>query len=98
MSWDNSVRRSELPSNWEQLRRAVLFDEHGDRRPCRRCGGYATDVDHIGDRHDHSPSNLQPLCRRCHRSKTALEGKLARYGMTPKRGQQRFEPHPGWIG
>lgn len=94
MSWEESVRRTELPGNWEQIREDVLEDE---QFKCRKCGQPATDVDHINNRHDHSRNNLQALCRRCHRQKTALEGKLARYGLAPKRGK-RFEPHPGWLG
>lgn len=54
---------------WHRLRRAVLA-----RQPwCARCGALATEVDHVVPRRaggpDH-PSNLQALCRRCHRRKT----------------------------
>lgn len=91
MSWSSSARRTELPSNWDQLRREVLQDENYS---CRRCGAFANQADHIGDRHNHSRDNLQPLCEPCHRKKTAREGKLARYRLAPIRGK-RFEPHPG---
>ncbi|MFY1620051.1 HNH endonuclease [Micromonospora sp. WMMD736] len=91
MSWSSSPRRSELPSNWDQIRADVLEDEEYS---CRRCGEYANQVDHINDRHDHSRDNLQALCARCHGKKTALEGKMARYRLAPIRGK-RWEPHPG---
>ena len=60
---------------WQKLRRWVK-DRDGWR--CVKCGSPGRlDVDHItpswrgGDKW--SMSNLQTLCRRCHREKTALE-------------------------
>ncbi|WP_442791556.1 HNH endonuclease [Micromonospora sp. NBC_01813] len=94
MSWSGSARRSELPSNWTQIRNTVLEEEGF---ACRICGGEANQVDHIGDRMNHERANLQALCEQCHRRKTALEGQMARYRLAPVRGK-RFEPHPGMRG
>lgn len=59
---------------WVRLRALVL----GREPLCRTCGTLAKDVDHIiphrGDRKlFHDFSNLQPLCRRCHNTKTRME-------------------------
>lgn len=56
----------------------------------------ATDVDHVGDRHDHSLANLQSLCGDHHKTKTAREGHEA---MAKRRAQARHpaEPHPGLL-
>lgn len=72
--WAGSNRRSELPRNWNKLRRRALR-----RDPlCRACGmAPATEVDHIADRFDHRLSNLQGLCARCHREKTLREARAA---------------------
>ena len=59
---------------WKRLRRAIL-DAANWR--CRTCGGYANHVDHIQPLHkggDHwKKSNLQPLCRACHKVKSSEE-------------------------
>ena len=63
---------------WRHIRRQVL-DEEPFCRSCRNAGKIvrATVVDHIipisegGSRTDRD--NLQPLCARCHNSKTARE-------------------------
>lgn len=58
---------------WRRLREIVLRTEP----LCRTCGKIAEEVDHIvkhnGD-HGlfHDQSNLQPICRKCHRVKTRL--------------------------
>lgn len=63
---------------WQALRLMVLR-----REPlCRRCSKPAQDVDHIrpmsqgGARLD--PSNLQPMCRACHRAKHTEENQNGR--------------------
>lgn len=96
MSWDSSDRRSRLPDDWDQIRRAVL------RRDGRRCQirsrlvciSYATDVDHIIPGDDHSSANLRAACEPCHREKSAREGvaQRARLRAMKKRPPPR---HPG---
>lgn len=95
--WAGSQRRTELPPDWPAIRARILDrDAHRcrgiDGRPC---GQPATDVDHIGDRHDHSPSNLQALCRDCHGRKSAREGNAARWAVRERRPVER---HPGLLG
>lgn len=68
-------------SEWQVIRKSVLAVEPF----CRSCaanglGVPATHVDHIkpkslGGTNDRS--NLQPLCQRCHLSKSGREGKAA---------------------
>lgn len=48
------------------VRKEVIERDNGR---CRSCGKPATDLDHIDGNSD-DPSNLQMLCRRCHRDKT----------------------------
>lgn len=74
--WAGSNRRAELPKDWPTIRRAILR-----RDPvCVRChAAPSTDVDHIGDKHDHSETNLRGLCGPCHASRTGKQGNAARY-------------------
>lgn len=92
LSWASNVRRKELPPGWVSVIRPRILRR--DRYTCQQCGAPANQVDHIRRGNDHSDSNLQALCEKCHRRKTAREGKEARYGLAPRRGK-RFEPHPG---
>lgn len=60
------------------VRRKLLKQEPD----CRICGARATEIDHVhpicrGGLHE--PSNWQPLCRACHRRKTAREGAWCRW-------------------
>ena len=71
---------------WRQLRLAFLR-EHPI---CAVCGRPATDVDHVvpkAEGGDDTEENLQPLCRTCHRKKTAWEisrRKLRRHNFMAK--------------
>jgi hypothetical protein len=95
--WATSNRRAELPPNWGYLRAVVLSRDH---HRCRwvvngvRCMRHATDVDHIGNKHDHRLGNLQALCVPHHRHKTALQGNAARWRYRMRRDP---EPHPGLV-
>ncbi|MBB4287503.1 HNH endonuclease [Roseospira goensis] len=67
-----SASRRGYGTDWRRLR-AELMPE-GTR--CRMCGKPAAHLDHIlpksrGGTDD--PSNLQPLCHKCHNRKTAAE-------------------------
>lgn len=64
-----------------------------------RCLRPATDCDHIVRGDDHSPSNLQAVCKWHHKAKSSREGAEA---ATAKRTEidQRFrrtEAHPGLL-
>lgn len=67
-------------SAWERLREVVLARDSGLCQPCRTAGRLtvATEVDHIvgkdtggGD----EQTNLQSICRPCHKAKSAREGR-----------------------
>ena len=83
MAWSTSTRKQSLPKDWERIRgrilerdehRCVALDAYG-----RRCKDQATDVDHIDQKRswDHSPKNLQSLCRWHHAKKSSEEGNEA---------------------
>lgn len=60
---------------WKDLRRAHMRRE----KRCRKCGAAGVICDHVrphkGDEAlFYDPANLQTLCRRCHGSKTAVDG------------------------
>lgn len=95
--WAGSTRRSTLPPNWEAIRRVVL---ERDGSACvwtedgHRCGVHANQVDHINGRDDHSPANLQSLCKWHHDRKSARQGNAARTTLTMRRKPER---HPGLL-
>lgn len=87
MSW----RRTPLPPDWPARRRRVLDrDQHQCQLRGPRCAGEATDVDHIGDRDDHSDANLRSACGPCHDSRTGQQARAVQ-------GFRRRPPakHPG---
>lgn len=93
--WENSDRRSRLPSNWGTLVKEVHRRDGGRctwRLPSgKRCPRKGTDVDHRRNNDDHSLSNLQLLCVDHHKQKTAME---ARAGRRPRRLKRPPEAHP----
>jgi 5-methylcytosine-specific restriction protein A len=90
--WTGSNRRAELPDDWYTRIRPQILER--DEYRCRACGKPATDVDHIGDKDDHRPGNLQALCGWCHRRKTSEQGNYSpnRAKVTEVRPGER---HPG---
>ncbi|KFF31657.1 HNH endonuclease domain-containing protein [Bifidobacterium bombi DSM 19703] len=58
-------------AQWAKARRLTLARDHGR---CVRCGGKATEVDHIWEVADggslYDTGNLQSLCHTCHHAKT----------------------------
>src|SRR5690606_2998143 len=111
-NWENSTRKSRLPSNWEQIRREVLCrDEHRctrcdiEGRHCSRCGKgsrrsrVTLEVDHRQAGDDHSADNLRTLCADCHKRKSSREGQRA-YWAAVNRSKKKFrrvEEHPGYL-
>ncbi len=75
--------------SWRSLRAAVLERDNRLCQPCRRAGRLtvAAEVDHIAPRSlggAESPENLQSICKRFRRSKTASEGATARHRGIPR--------------
>jgi 5-methylcytosine-specific restriction protein A len=63
---------------WRKLRKTILHRDGHLCVSCKRSDRYvpATDVDHIITKASggtDNPDNLQSLCRKCHRTKTANE-------------------------
>ncbi len=92
--WTDSTRV--MPPGWPAIRAAVLARD-GYQCVARlktgaRCPARATDVDHIGDRHDHHPDNLRSLCGWHHAQRTSQQANAAK---KMKRQANRQRPHPG---
>ncbi|WP_275462074.1 HNH endonuclease [Streptomyces noursei] len=100
MAWSSSNRRAGLPSNWDTIRRRTLTrDGHqctATMRDGERCPTTTgLEVDHIGDRADHTDTNLQTLCAWHHKRKTAGESAAARRRRPRERRARPAEAHPG---
>lgn len=96
-NWAGSHRRAELPPDWPLIVDQILARDHRrcqfpDEQHPGICGRPATDVDHIGDRHDHRPQNLQAACEWHHDRKSSAQGNAARRRWSSRRPP---EPHPG---
>lgn len=95
--WAGSKRKAGLPKNWPEIREQVK-ERDGHRcmatmRDDTRCPEPGTDVDHIGDPHDHRLLNLQLLCSWHHDKKSSAQGNAARPKAPPLR--RPGEAHPG---
>lgn len=66
----------------------------GDYPIADRCGERGADVDHVGNPHDHSPSNARTLCSWHHDRRSSAQGNAARTRISTKRPT---EPHPGLL-
>ena len=104
--WATSTRKYELPKDWPQ-RRKITRRQARDRcegpvnletgrrdQEVPRCENTGTDCDHVGDRDDHSLTNLQWLCTKCHEVKTKHEAREALRAKM-RRGKRKPVPHPG---
>ena len=101
--WASSNRRSELPPDWPE-RRKKRFEIDRWRctadTPYGRCGAPATECDHVGDKLDHSMSNLTSLCAPHHRAKTqrqAAEARAAALEWRKAAARRPPERHPGAL-
>lgn len=79
VAWKGSTRRTELPPNWEKLRRKVLLRDPvcTDGRVCQRLA-LSTDCHHIAAKTDHALENLAGVCRACHKAITSEQAAEAR--------------------
>ena len=103
--WQGSRRRSELPANWEQIRKRV-FRRDGyrctaiDPNTGKRCPEPAEECDHIGSKNDHSDANLRSLCSWHHGQRSGRQGAVAS-ATAKRRKAARFaqpkEDHPGLM-
>lgn len=94
-----STRKATLPADWEQRRFAILRRDHFRCQHVRydtgvKCGKPANQVDHIEDRNDHSPANLQALCEWHHQQKSSSQGGTA---AAARRKKPQKQKHPGII-
>lgn len=96
--WQGSNRRAQLPPDWASRIRPMVLERDGQQCAIYddgvRCTYRATDVDHIGDKNDHSPQNLRAICDWHHKKRSSAQGNAARKRIPEKR---RPEPHPGLI-
>jgi 5-methylcytosine-specific restriction protein A len=78
-AWEGSTRRTELPSDWDRRRRAVLRRDEFCTLGTH-CGGLAlaVEVHHRGDKHDHRLESLGGVCVACHRAATQAQAAAAR--------------------
>lgn len=80
MAWHSTSSSSRgYGTQWRKLREHVLARDRGLCVACYRRGilAKATDVDHIVPKFrggTDAMSNLQSLCRDCHKEKTAIDG------------------------
>jgi 5-methylcytosine-specific restriction enzyme A len=91
------------PRNWDRQdftaaeRRQVL---RRDRFTCYRCGGKASQVDHVVPQAEggaHSLSNAAAICPGCHLAKSRAEAQRG-YVRRQKRLRLPEEPHPFGSG
>lgn len=86
--WAGSDRRAALPPWWNSLARRILKrdprcklaypGEWHTSKGMASCTKVSTEVDHIGDKHDHSTRNLRGVCSNCHRRRTQEQANAAR--------------------
>lgn len=95
MPWNTSNRRARLPGNWPRIVRDILSR---DKNTCKLkfpgCLLRATEVDHIDRGDNHAYSNLQAVCKKCHATKSAREGRQAQLSRRALR-KRPVESHPG---
>lgn len=95
--WQTSNRRAELPSDWTHIAAGILERHptcqldypgiwHTSRGPAR-CTHTSTEVDHIGDKHDHTPHNLRGVCTSCHSRRTLEQAAAGRRDHPNRRSQ-----------
>ncbi|AGK87480.1 HNH endonuclease [Mycobacterium phage HINdeR] len=95
MTWNTSDRSSRLPADWDHRRSQVLRrDGYQCQLRLPGCLSEATEADHIQPGDNHSRSNLQAACGRCHAKKSSREGNDKKRRMRAARFMPQ-ERHPG---
>lgn len=94
--WAGSNRKNELPADWEsRIRPAIIARDSARCRWIeggRRCAAKGTDVDHVGDKHDHGLQNLRLLCNFHHLKRSSAQGHAAKKA----RADRNVENHPAY--
>ena len=105
MTWGDEKGR-DLPPNWYKLVAAVkkrakatslLGIEQCEARLPRsgqRCPAVGVDVDHIGDKDDHSLGKLRLKCEHHHDQKTSKQGQDAWAAKKAPKPSRRRDEHP----
>lgn len=95
--WASSNRREELPPDWaSRLVPRILNRDPDCQLQLQGCTGMSTEVDHIGDKHDHSNGNLRGVCSPCHSKRTQAQARAA-HRAHYQQVRRQPEPHPGVI-
>lgn len=91
VAWSRSVKKQTTTqrgygAGWRRIRGRVLKRDKGLCQPCKSKGIYsvANEVDHIVNKAsggDDSMSNLQVICKDCHKAKTQKESVQGRGGI-----------------
>jgi 5-methylcytosine-specific restriction protein A len=93
--WSSSTRTTQLPPGWRtRIRPRILERDPTCALHLPGCTVVSTEVDHVGDKHDHSDENLRGLCHPCHTQVTQQQAKAAR---TRKQRTRPTERHPGLL-
>lgn len=105
MTWGPEGRH--LPPNWGSLVKAVKYRAKATSplkieqcearlpRSGKRCPDPGVDVDHKGDKDDHSLANLRLLCEFHHDQKTSDQGHAAWAAKKAPKKSLRRDEHPG---
>jgi hypothetical protein len=108
MTWGDEKGRN-LPPNWPALVKAVKhrakatsplgIEQCEGRLPRsgKRCTELGVDVDHTGDRDDHSLGKLRLKCEHCHDKKTSSQGHQAWAAKKGPKKSLRRDEHPGRV-
>ena len=80
-NWHKSNRKAELGRDFYRARTIVKKRAAGRCEkmiaPGVRCPEVGTECHHVGDRLDHSPSNLAWVCYECHAKETQAQSQAA---------------------
>lgn len=97
--WSSSTRTTELPPGWRtRICPRILARDPTCALRLPGCTVVSTEVDHIGDKHDHSDENLRGLCSPCHTQVTQQQAAKARAASRARKPRQRpTQRHPGLL-
>lgn len=100
MAWNTSQRRTQLPPNWEDLRRQAKTRAHGiceHHTNGQRCTNPGTELHHTGDNTDHRLETLEWICRDCHKAETQQQARAAQTAKYTTARKRPPETHPGQL-